>query len=351
LTLSRLPIRSGLASAALLDLAILCLVTLAARSQGRDPFVRCSDQTPCLRQGETPAALATHPDAWKIRKRVEEVTVFFTATDRRRFVPGLVEDDIRVTDDQRPVAKISALRHQHDLPLRLGLVVDTSGSVNPRFRFEQEAAIQFLHRIVREEVDQAFVLGFSDHVRVTQDYSDDPRLLAAGVTALRNAGGTALFDAIKSACDKLATAATDEPAARILVVLSDGDDNASKTTLKQALNIAHTRDVTLYTINTRIDSLDPRNSHATAEGDAVLKRLAEHTGGRFFSGMSASAVARVFSTIEEEMRNRYVLFYQPSNLVEDGRFHRIQIAAGKSGRRFHVHARKGYYARSAPLTD
>ncbi len=351
MTRSRPFIRSGLTSAALLELALLCLVTPFAQSQGRDPLVRCTDETPCLRQ-ETLAALTDRSDTWIFRKRVEEVTVFFTATDRRRFVPNLVEEDIRITDDHKPIVKISAFRHQHDLPLRLGLVVDTSGSVNPRFRFEQEAAIQFLRRIVREEVDRAFVLGFSDHVRVTQDYSDDPRLLAAGVTALRNGGGTALFDAIAIACDKLATASADtNPAARILIVLSDGEDNASRIFLKQALEIAQSRDVTLYTINTRIESVDPQGSHATAEGDAILKRLAQDSGGRFFSRMSARGVASAFSVIEEEMRNRYVLFYRPDELAADGRFHRIEVTARKRGRPFHVHARKGYYARSAPLTE
>jgi Ca-activated chloride channel family protein len=351
LTRSRPFIRIGLASAALLELALVCLLMSAAQAQGDDPDLLCSDETPCLR-GETLAALATSSDAWTIHKRVDEVTVFFTATDRRSFVPDLVEDDIRITDDHRPVAKISAFRHQHDLPLRLGLVVDTSGSVNPRFRFEQEAAIQFLNRVVRADVDRAFVLGFSDHIRVTQDYSDDPRSLAAGVTALRNGGGTALFDALQIACDKLATAAADEnPAARILIVLSDGDDNASKSTLKQALEVAQARDVTLYTINTRVDSVVPHGSHATAEGDAVLKRLAQDSGGRFFSRMSPSGVARVFSIIEEEMRNRYVLFYRPNELAADGRFHRIEIIARRGGQAFHVHARKGYYARSAPLME
>jgi VWFA-related protein len=289
-------------------------------------------------------------DAWTFHKRVDEVTLFLTVTDHHRFVHDLGLDNIRVYDNHQPVTRISAFQHQLELPLRVGLVVDTSGSVNPRFRFEQESVIQFLRQIVRKDVDAAFVMGFSDHVRFAQDYSDDLERLAKGVMALHNGGGTAIFDAIRTASLKLAASRADEqPAARILIVLSDGEDNASQSTFRQALDLANTEEVTIYTINTRVESIEPRLSNASAAGDAVLKHLAEQTGGRFFSQMNATGVARAFATIEEEIRNRFVLSYHPENLVEDGRFRQIQIIAEKSGRRYHVHARKGYYARSASL--
>jgi VWFA-related protein len=284
-------------------------------------------------------------EALTIRKRVDEVTVFFTASQGHRFVQDLGQENIRVTDDHKQVTRISAFRHQRELPLRLGLVVDTSGSVNPRFRFEQEAAIQFLRQIVRRDLDRAFVMGFANHANVTQDYSDDAERLAAGVTALRNGGGTALFDAVRGACIKLAAEEDREPAARILIVLSDGDDNTSRTTLSQAINLAQSWEVTIYTINTKIDSVVAGNNIWTIKGDRALKQLAEQTGGRTFSQMSAKGVARAFSAIEEEMRNRYVLSYRPSDLQEDGRYRRIQIEAEKSGQRIRVHARKGYYVR------
>jgi Ca-activated chloride channel homolog len=344
---SRAIFKAGFTGRCLPPLALgLTLISVAAQSQNRESCPKCLDGNLGVRETARLGPLAPRSDSWTVRKRVNEVTVFFTATDRHGFIQDLALENISVTDDHKPVAKITGFRRQRDLPLRLGLLVDTSGSVNPRFRFEQQAAIQFLRTIVRRDLDRAFVLGFSDRGSITQDYSDDPELLASGVTALRNGGGTALFDAIGNACDKLATAEIDDEAsARIIIVLSDGDDNASSTTLKQALNTAQMREVTVYTINTRIDTLDPHDSNATANGDAALKRLAEQSGGRFFSRMSASGVARAFSAIDQEMRNRYALFYQPNNLIEDGRFRRIRIAARKSGRRFRVHARKGYYAR------
>lgn len=284
-------------------------------------------------------------DPWTVQKRVDEVTVFFTATDGHKFVQDLTQENIRVTDDHMPVTRISAFGHQRELPLRLGLLVDTSASVNPRFRFEQQAATQFLRKMVRRGLDRAFVLGFADHPSLTQDDSDDPEQLAAGVAALRNGGGTALFDAIYSACEKLSTAKTGETEARILIVLSDGDDNSSRITLSRAIEMAQMRDITIYAINTRIESSDSVYLQGVARSDAAMKELAAQTGGRSFVEVSNWEVTRAFSVIEEEMRNRYSVSYQPGNLEENGRFRRIEIVAERSGRRFRIHARKGYYAR------
>src|SRR5205814_649736 len=115
--------------------------------------------------------------------------------------------------NHKPVVRITAFSRQRDLPLRLGLVIDTSGSVNPRFHFEQDAATQFLKHIVQRPSDRAFVLGFADHTSLTQDYSNDAEQLAQGVATLRNGGGTAFFDAVDSACEKLAAPGNDEFAA------------------------------------------------------------------------------------------------------------------------------------------
>lgn len=285
-------------------------------------------------------------NAWTFHKRVDEVTLFFTATDRRRFVQDLGLDNIRVYDNRQPVTRISAFQRQLELPLHIGLVVDTSGSVNPRFHFEQEAAIQFLRQIVRKGVDSAFIMGFSNHARFAQDYSDDSELLAQGVMELHNGGGTAIFDAIRTASLELTAFPADEqPAARILIVLSDGEDNASQSTLRQALDVAAAEEVTIYAIDTNVESMECRLSRGSLAGHVVLKHLAEQSGGRFFSQMNATDVARAFASIEEEIRNRFVLSYHPDNLVEDGRFRQVHIIAEKSGRRYHVHARQGYYAR------
>ena len=318
-------------------------VVLANRGvsgQERESWARCFRSS-----AET---LSLHiEDPWAIRKRVTEVTLSFTARDRHGFVQELAPEDVHVTEDGRPIVRMWAFQNQRDLPLRLGLLIDTSGSVNPHFRFEQESAIQFLRRMVRPHLDLAFVMGFSDHMRHTTDFSDDIDSLAVAVNSLENRGGTALFDAIQQASNKLAAVADEQSVARALIILSDGDDTSSRATFRQALDSAAKQDVTLYTIDTRVE----RISNLTLEGDAVLRRLAEQTGGRFFSHMNARGLATAFASIEEEMRNRFTVSYRPPDPTDDGRFHRIHITAQRSGRKFRVYARKGYYARWAPFTE
>lgn len=277
-------------------------------------------------------------DPWTIRKRVDEVTVFFTVTKGKKYVNDLMQEEISVKDDKKPAAKISVFGHQSDLPLRMGLLVDTSNSVHYRFSFEKEAAGRFLQKIVRPQWDRAFVMGFSDHTNLTQDFTDDPGRLAHSVSALRSEGGTALFDAVREACRKLVDADEGHPTARILVVLSDGDDNASKSTLEQVIETAQREEVTIYTISTN-------NSGYLRPGDKILKDMALQSGGQTFAPNSAKETVKAFTSIEQEMRSRYMLSYQPSDLLEDGRFRRIEILAQRSSRKFHVHARKGYFAR------
>ena len=276
-------------------------------------------------------------DPWIIRKRVDEVTVFFTATKGHKYVDDLTEGEVSVKDDNRPAARISAFGHQSDLPLRLGLLIDTSNSVHYRFHFEQEASSGFLEKIVRPQTDRAFVIGFSDSMKLAQDYTDSPEKLAHGVSSLRADGGTAIFDTVRAACWKLSRSPDQGPTARILVLLSDGDDNASKSTLEQAIETAQREEVTIYTISTN-------NSGYARPGDRVLRDLALQTGGQSFAPNSAKEMVKAFTAIEEEMRSRYALAYQPADLREDGRFHRIEILARKYAKKLHVHARKGYYA-------
>lgn len=283
--------------------------------------------------------------AWTVRRRVSEVRVFFSATHSGKFVDSLSIADVRVMDNYNPVIDITHFGRQQDLPLRVGILIDTSGSVDPRFTFEQQAAIKFLRTILRPGYDRAFVMGFSDHLEVGQDYSDDPNLLAAGVARLHTGGGTAFLNSVVAGCRKLADEKPgDEPYARILIVLSDGNDNTSHITLAQALREVQLDDVTVYAMNTRVGSLDRGTEFGSDEGDRALKRLAKQTGGRFFSRPPLQRAGPAFVAIEQELRNRYALFYRPNTLVDDDRFRAIRIVANKSGRRLRVRCRKGYYA-------
>ena len=273
-----------------------------------------------------------------IRKRVDEVNVVFTVTDKHgHFVKNLSKSDFRVLDDNKPAASIVSFSSQTNLPLRVGLLVDASNSVRDRFRFEQESAIEFLNSIVRPKSDRAFVIGFDTTPEVTQDFTDSPEMLSRGVRMLRPGGGTAMYDAVYYASrDKLMKAPTTGPARRAIILLSDGDDNQSRVTREEAIEMAQRAEVIIYTISTNISGTKLR-------GDKVLERLADATGGRAFFPFKIQDVANAFAEIQDELRSQYLLAYKPADLKPDGRYRSIDIMA-ENHKSLRVRARKGYFA-------
>src|SRR5690348_6051019 len=272
-----------------------------------------------------------------IRKQVNEVNVIFTVTDKHgRYVKNLTEKDFKVVDDNKPPQQIVSFHSETDLPLRVGLLVDSSNSVRDRFRFEQEAAIEFLNQIVRPRPDRAFVLGFDTTAEITQDFTDNSELLSRGVRALRPGGGTALYDAVYFVCrDKLLKSEQAGPARLAIILLSDGEDNQSRVTREEAIEMAQRAEVIIYTISTNISGTKLR-------GDKILERLADATGGRAFFPFKIQDVANAFSEIQDELRSQYALSYKPADFRADGRFRSIDIEAEQKN--LHVRARKGYYA-------
>ena len=288
--------------------------------------------------GVAPAETSYSDDSvLTIKTRVDEVNVLFIATDKHgKFVRDLNQNDFSIRDDHKPPQSIVNFRHQTDLPLNLGLLIDTSGSVRTRFGFEQEAAISFLQQAIRQNFDQAFVMGFNGHSTVTQDFTSNPALLAAGVQRLQNGGGTALYDAIYHACKtKLNRDQQDHPVRRAIIVVSDGEDNQSDYSQAQAIEMAERAEVIIYAISTDDSGLILR-------GDRVLQELADATGGRAFFPFKMKDVKNSFSAIEDELRSQYVVSYHPANFEADGRFRPIEITACKKN--LQVRARRGYYA-------
>jgi Ca-activated chloride channel family protein len=272
-----------------------------------------------------------------IQKRVNEVNVLFIAMNKHgKFVRDLSKEDFSILDDHKPPQRIVNFMQQTDLPLQLGLLIDTSGSVHGRFQFEQDAAVGFLQHTIRAHYDHAFIMGFNAHHKVQQDFTDSVSLLATGVEHLENGGGTALFDAIYSACkEKLLKDDSGRPMRRALVVVSDGEDNQSDRSVKQAIEMAERAQVIIYTISTDDSGLILR-------GDKILQQLADATGGRAFFPFKMKDIKNSFSAIEDELRSQYVVSYHPADFDADGRFRSIEITALK--RDLQVRARKGYFA-------
>ncbi|HKU21667.1 MAG TPA: VWA domain-containing protein [Terriglobales bacterium] len=314
--------------AARLQLAVLLLLVAS------DPPVAVQAQD-CALCATSEALLATASNSWTLRKQVNEVQVLFTASRRGQFVAGLTRDDITVRDNGNP-ATIVDFRGQENLPLRVALLVDTSDSIRGRFQFEKEAAAMFLRQTLPGRADQAMVAGFNNSFHLSQDFSHDPRLLSLGINRLSPGGGTALYDAVAQACSMLARPG-EGVVARVLILVSDGDDNSSKSTLQAVVARAQQDEVTVYAVST--------NYLGNSPADTNLKHLAEPTGGQALFPGRARNLARAFARISEQLRHRYAVAYRPPEIAANGRFHRIQVWAQKSGKKLKVQARKGYYAR------
>src|SRR3954464_2836511 len=276
--------------------------------------------------------------AYNIRVPVNEVNVVFTATDKHNhYVKDLEANDFRILDNSKPPANVRNFVSEANLPLRVGLLVDASNSIRDRFRFEQQAAIEFLNQIVHPERDQAFVIGFDTTPEVTQDFTNNPEKLAAGVRLLRPGGGTALYDAVYGAChDKLIKAQSNQSAVRrAIILLSDGEDNQSRVTRDDAIEEAQRAEVIVYTISTNVSGTKTR-------GDKILEAMADATGGRAFFPFKIEEVSDAFSQIQEELRSQYAISYKPADFLTDGKYRSIDIES--VNKKYKVRSRKGYFA-------
>jgi len=279
-----------------------------------------------------------------LRTRVDEVAIFFAATDHGRSVTDLTAADIGIRDDQKAPGAILGFRNEAELPLRLGLVIDTSDSVSSRFSFEQAAATRFLKTTVTGKDDLAFVIGVNNSVLLVQDFTAEQSELSHAIGELVPSGGTALWDAVAFAADKLASRPELTAVARILVVISDGENNSSSATLKEAIEHAQHGEVAIYTVSTRDYGIE---EPAALIGDHALRTLSELTGGAAFSPGSIRRLNGSLADLQEVIRGRYLVAYKPASFQRDGRYRAIEIKAEKDGRKFRVYARKGYYASDA----
>jgi len=293
--------------------------------------------------------------------KVNLVDVLFTVLDRRnKLVPNLEKQDFKVFDDNIS-QDIHFFSRQSDLPLRIGMLLDTSNSIRDRIKFEQDAANNFLFSVLRRGKDEAFLMTFDDEPQVIQGFTPDAGALRDQILRTRAGGGTAVYDAIYQAClNELSHPPRppgDQPdvVRRVMILISDGEDNLSTHTRSEAIEMAQRTSVVIYTISTSTQWVtldDPgkeksgnRKYHLT-DGDKILKDLAEETGGRAFFPYHVDDLDQSFQDIGEELRNQYSLAYNPSNHAYDGRYHKIKIEV-PDHKGYQVRARRGYYARAA----
>jgi Ca-activated chloride channel family protein len=282
------------------------------------------------------ASLSITP-GYTIRRTVPEVRLQFTIADEHgRLVQNLSPDDIRILDDQVPVARLQDFARDDNLPLRLGIVLDVSDSVKRVLPEEKAAALDFLDRVLRPRNDRAFVLGVGGNVELWQEATSDRARLIEAVNRVHQPGwGTVLFDALYSACvDKLPNGDDGVLVHRAIVVLSDGDDTQSLRTLPEVIAAAQKNEVQIYALTVHRKGLRPA-------GDAILQRLADETGGEFFVAQSAKEMQSAFADIEQQMHTQYYVSFPPQQSTPG--FHSLRFEV-RSPQNAQVHARRGYYA-------
>jgi len=302
-------------------------------------------QTPAKPTPRPQPTKPVDPDAEDVAARitldVTRVNMLFTVSDKKgRFVTDLKKDDFEIIESKKKQA-IQEFTAETDLPLRLAILIDTSNSIRERFKFIQEAATDFVNTVVRAQQDRAIVVSFDTSAELVADLTDDTVVLGKAIRNLRPGGGTALYDAIFFACrDKLMVDQPRDKFRRALVLLSDGEDNQSRWTREQSLEMAQKADAVIYAISTNITNID-------TPGDKVLRRLATETGGQAFFPFKAQDLSQSFENIANELRHQYNVLYRPDPLKTDGLYHTVDIKV-KDRKDLVVRARHGYYAPTLP---
>ncbi len=290
------------------------------------------------------------PAQGPIRVDVNLVNLFASVRDRsKRLVPNLPKDAFQVFEDGKE-QQVDFFKSETELPLTLGIIMDTSGSMYNIFGAEQEAASRFLHRVLRPKKDLAMIMTFDTDVDLLADFTADSDKLERAIQRARvsvpagrvtpgtipgGSGGTNLYDAVYLACkEKLAS----ESGRKALIVLTDAEDTGSKVKLNEALEVAQRTDAVIHVLYITV-----RGGFGFGGGNAgVAKRMADDTGGRMIEINSERDLERAFDQISEELRSQYTIGYYPSNSARDGSFRKIKVEIKDKDMK--VLTRKGYYA-------
>jgi VWFA-related protein len=285
-------------------------------------------------QGIAPSSAA--PPSATISVNADLVVLPATVRNGRGgFVSGLQKQDFRVYEDGHPET-IGLFQHE-DVPVAVGLVVDNSGSMKRKRSDVAAAALAFVRSSNRE--DEMFVVNFNEHVTfglpVTTLFSAQASELVEALMSVPAGGKTALYDAIEAGFVHLQKASRNK---KVLIVVSDGGDNASKHTLDEVLLDARRSDAMIYTIGLFDEYDKDRNP-------GVLSRIARATGGEAFFPAEPSAVVRVCQGIARDIRNQYTIGYSPANQNLDGGYRQIRVSVvGHHGGNLSVRTRDGYIA-------
>jgi Ca-activated chloride channel homolog len=354
-------VRGGMAPRGIARL-LLCLLTLGCVSSAQSsnppaaPPASTSPQEPQATQPPATQPPATQPQAtptqttppqdqatpaqedesggFVFKKEVEEVILHATVVDdQNHLITGLARDSFKVYEDNK-LQELTSFRKER-VPVALGILIDNSGSMLPKRAKVNEAALRLVDASQQE--DRVFVVNFGEDAFLDQDYTEDVGKLRAALQRVETRGSTALYDAVIGAVDHLNQ--TSPLQKKVLLVVTDGRDNASQATFQQVLRKLQSKNgPVLYTI-----ALEQNERRDESERQS-LRALSEQTGGTAFFPSSLDEVQSIASSIAQDIRSQYIIGYHSSNSHATGTYHSIQVQAVEGRMRLHVATRTGYYS-------
>ena len=268
--------------------------------------------------------------------------------DRGQFVPNLKPNNFRVFEDK--IEQRTSVFSRDDIPVTLGLVIDNSGSMREKRAQVNAAAVTFVK--TSNPQDEVFVVNFNDefYLDLDEDFTSDPKELNDALQRIDTRGSTALYDAIIGSLDHLKKGHKDK---RVLLVITDGDDDASRKSLEYTMKAAEQSDATIYAIGVFSDDDRKHDKKMVNHSKKVLTELAEATGGLAYFPENLDQVEVVCTQVARDIRNQYMLAYYPTNTAKDGTFRavQVQLMPPKGLSKASVRTRAGYYAQKTSGGD
>jgi Ca-activated chloride channel homolog len=318
------------------------LLAPCVHAQQQQPTVIPSPPPPQTDQGQS-------DQSHHIVARTDMVVLHATVTDDKGgFVSDLQRDNFRVYED-KVEQKISVF-HRQDIPVTMGLVIDNSGSMREKRSQVNAAAITFVR--TSNPQDEVFVVNFNDeyYLDLNEDFTSDPKELDEALGRIDSRGSTALYDAVIGSLDHLKKGHRDK---RVLLVITDGDDDASRKSFEYTVKAAQESDAAIYAIGVFSDDDRKNSKKMVRHSKKILTELAEGTGGMAYFPDNLDQVTPTCEQVAREIRNQYTLGYYPTNPAKDGTFRTVQVQMlSPHGRgKLSVRTRTGYYAQKSATSQ
>ena len=332
--------------------AILAVLLAATLGAFLAPRLTAQQQTPISPSAQPPAPPAppqeTGQGQYKIKAQVSLVVLHVSVlNDRSVFVPGLKEESFRVLEDKSE-QKLSVFK-QEDVPVSFGLIVDNSGSMRDKRPQVNAAALTFVK--TSNPQDEGFVVNFNDdyYLDTEHDFTSDLGEMKSALERIDARGSTALYDAVIGSLDHLKKGTRDK---KVLLVVTDGEDNASRHSLESVVEQAQRADAVIYAVGVFSDDDIKHNHRAMKKARTALSDMANATGGLAFFPENADDTEAICTQIAHDIRNQYTLAYYPTNTARDGSFRTVavQVTPPRGAGKLTVRTRSGYYAPRTPVS-